>query len=71
MRKASIDVKTGGGTYRVYRCEFASKKHFNNWYDKMVGYGYSIVGVSFDDGYQGMDGWNKLGTGTIKDEDDE
>jgi hypothetical protein len=46
----------------VYRCEFTSKKHFNNWYDKMVGYGYSIVGVSFDDGYQGMDGWNKLGT---------
>lgn len=35
MRKASVDVKTNHGTYRVYRVEFKDDKHHHNWCNAM------------------------------------
>ena len=57
MRKASVDVKTRYRSYRVYRMEFQNEKHLDNWCNKMEEWGHKIIGVRFDDGYPGIDGF--------------
>lgn len=57
MRKASIDVKTRSGAYKVYRMDFQDSKHYHNWCGKMARYGHKIVGVRFDNGNPGLDNW--------------
>ena len=59
MRKASVDVKTNHGTYRVYRVEFKNDKHHHNWCNAMSKWGHKIIGVRFDDGYPGIDGFKQ------------
>ena len=54
MRKASVDVKTNQGTYKVYRVEFKDDKHHHNWCK-----GHNIIRVRFDDGYPGIDGFKQ------------
>lgn len=52
MRRASIDVKTSIGKYRVYRIEFQDVRHYNNWCNAMERkWGHKIIGVRFDDGH--------------------
>jgi len=57
MRKASVDVKTRRGSYKVYRIVFNNSKHYHNWVDKVEDYGNKVVGVRFDDGNPGLDNW--------------
>tara|TARA_R110001632_G_scaffold48685_7_gene122554 strand:+ start:1162 stop:1362 length:201 start_codon:yes stop_codon:yes gene_type:complete len=57
MRIASIDVKTNHGTYKMYRVVFNDVKHYDNWCSAISKWGYKIIGVRFDDGYPGIDGF--------------
>ena len=57
MKKASIDVKTRAGTYKMYRIEFSDERHYENWRNKIEQWGHKIIGVRFDDGYPGIDGF--------------
>jgi hypothetical protein len=59
MRKASVDVKTARGSYRIYRIDFKDERHYDNWCNAMeYKWGHKIIGVRFDDGYPGIDGFN-------------
>ena len=59
MRKASVDVQKSKGKYQVFRVTFAGKKHYDNWWNMVeTKWGYKIIGVRFDDGYPGVDGFN-------------
>ena len=58
MRKASVDVKTSIGKYRVYRIEFQDVRHYNNWCNAMESkWGHKIIGVRFDDGHPDVYGF--------------
>ena len=58
MRKASVDVQKAKGKYQVFRVTFASKRNYNNWWNMVeTKWGYKIIGVRFDDGYPGVDGF--------------
>jgi hypothetical protein len=37
---------------------FVDERHYNNWWNMVeTKWGYKIIGVRFDDGYPGIDGF--------------
>ena len=58
MRRASVDVQKAKGKYQVFRVAFVDEKHYDNWWNMVENkWGYKIIGVRFDDGYSGIDGF--------------
>jgi len=58
MRKASVDVQKAKGKYQVFRVNFVDERHYNNWWNMVeTKWGYKIIGVRFDDGNPGIDGF--------------